>query len=108
VPIYQIGDIFNTEKINHSALNLKRFFFGEAMTKNIESNHLAQNGVENIYPETIFKGFIKTETDSQGIETKKFDPKRKRDFTGQIQASQNISDFQNYESLILKIESLLT
>lgn len=85
--------------------NDKTFIF--SLPKN-EANLLADRGIENIYPETIFNGFIKTETDSHGVESRKFDPKRKRDFTTQIIASTNQDDFVNYGTLIEKIESILT
>jgi ABC-type cobalamin/Fe3+-siderophores transport system ATPase subunit len=71
------------------------------------TNTLISKGVENIYPESIFNGFIETSIDSQGTEIRKFDPKRKKDFVSEILKSTNKDDFINYETLIQKIESIL-
>lgn len=75
---------------------------------NNEENKLATKGVENIYPETVFDGFVKVETDSHGEESRKFDPKRKRDFTTMVVGLSGNSHFGKYAPLIEKIESILS
>lgn len=72
-----------------------------------ESNSLAYKGVENIYPESLFEEFILKETDSTGVETKKFDPKRKKDFMKKVIALEDKVDFQNYQLLVDKINSII-
>lgn len=77
-----------------------------SLPKNV-SNTLTEKGIENMYPESLFDGFINTNSESGGTITKKFDPKRKKDFTAKVIASTLQGDFQNYQSLIDKMTTIL-
>lgn len=80
--------------------------FVHSLLKN-ELNQLANKGIENIYPEKLFDGFIETKKDSLEREEKRFDYRRKKDFLSKILRLEDKEDFENYKILIEKINTIL-
>jgi predicted ATP-binding protein involved in virulence len=72
------------------------------------SNTISKKGIENLFPENHFDGFIRTMTDSKGNETRSFDESRKKDFTNYILDRNEKADFIKFESLINRIIEIRT
>lgn len=72
-----------------------------------EGNHYAKKGIENLFPETLFSGFLKTITLSQGNLIIEFDETRKRDFESHVLTHSTPSDFEKFAPFIEKVRSLL-
>lgn len=75
--------------------------------KNIE-NKIAKRGIENLFPEESFQGFINQTTISNGDVHETFDKERKKDFENIVLESHNEQIFQNFKPLFEKIESLVS
>src|SRR4051812_33860682 len=88
---------YNLSELN----NTYPFFF----PKNT-NNTLAKVGIENLFDESLFTGFVTTVLHSNGKEIKSFDTKRKKDFLNHILKRNNKADFINFESLIEKISQI--
>ena len=71
-----------------------------------ESNVLATRGIENIFPEELFGGFVKTITPSTGEPIREFDETRKRDFEQFVLQRNNPNDFENFSSLIEEVRRI--
>jgi len=69
-------------------------------------NTIATKGIENMFPETVFKGFISTREDSHGNQVQEFDTKRKSDFEKHIIQNGKKKDFGNFECLIKEIQRI--
>lgn len=72
-----------------------------------DENKYSKKGVENLFPETLFAGFLKTISPSQGNPIIEFDEARKRDFESHVLANANDSDFEKFCPFIEKVRSLL-
>lgn len=70
------------------------------------SNKIAKKGIENLFSEDMFDGFIRTMIDSKGIETKSFDESRKKDFTNFVVGRNEKADFVKFEGLVNKINEI--
>lgn len=70
------------------------------------SNNLAPRGIEHLFDESLFSGFITTVLDSKSNERKTFDTNRKRDFSESVLKRNNKDDFKNFETLINKISEI--
>jgi ABC-type branched-subunit amino acid transport system ATPase component len=68
------------------------------------ANSIAKKGIENMFPEELFEGYVKTITTSDGKIIKEFDENRKRDFEKFIISRNNADDFQQFSSLISEIK----
>ena len=68
-----------------------------------QDNTIAKGGIENIFPTTLFDGFKKTTTLSDGTIITQFDESRKRDFESFVVNRNNTDDFRNFSSLITEI-----
>lgn len=71
---------------------------------NNPENSIAKKGIENIFPSSLFDGFVKTITLSDGKVITEFDESRKRDFESFVIGRNNINDFDNFSSLLTEIE----
>jgi ABC-type uncharacterized transport system ATPase subunit len=69
-------------------------------------NKLAERGIENLFNEALFEGFVTTVKDSKGHERKTFDLNRKSDFGKFVIKRSNKEDFVNFEELIQRIKEL--
>ncbi len=67
-------------------------------------NIVVKKGIENIFPSSLFEGFKKTISLSNGSITTEFDSSRKRDFENFVIDRNNADDFSNFSSLIAEIE----
>ena len=67
-------------------------------------NSLAETGIENAFPESVFEGFVKTTSLSDGKIIKQFDETRKRDFESHVVNRNNPDDFVFMKCLIDEIE----
>ena len=72
-----------------------------------ENNTLVSRGIENIYPENIFDGCIKTETNPDGTVNCSFDPRYKSEFMETVLNLTDADSFLNYYTTIAKIKNLL-
>lgn len=82
--------------------NTSPFFFARN-----HANGVVKSGIENLFPEAIFSGFLKTITPSQGPAIIEFDETRKRDFETHVLNSATDGDFSNFGPFIEKIRALL-
>lgn len=71
------------------------------------ANKFTSAGIENLFPEHLFDGFLKTITLSKGDAIVEFDESRKRDFEAHVFQNASDADFRNFEPLLEKIRSLL-
>lgn len=69
-----------------------------------EENIIAKKGIENIFPESLFDGYKKVISLSNGQEIIEFDETRKRDFEAEVLNRGAIEDFVNFNSLLKEIE----
>jgi len=67
-------------------------------------NTLAKKGIENAFPESLFKPFIKTVSLSDGTVVRGFDESRKSDFAQHVVAQGVLEDFVNFDGLIDEIK----
>jgi len=67
-------------------------------------NTLCGRGIENMFPQSFFKGFITETTDSKGNTKQKFDPKRKLDFETHVLANATTTDFEKFKTLSDKLD----
>ena len=74
--------------------------------KNLE-NTVAPRGVENLFPEEIFEGFINETKKSNGDIHKVFDGKRKRDFENVVLKKGTKEIFKKFNPLFEKIKTIL-
>ncbi|MCE8012532.1 MULTISPECIES: AAA family ATPase [Billgrantia] len=72
--------------------------------KRNKKNELIQKGIENMFDECLFDGFVKTISLSNGVIIREFDSSRKRDFETFLLNRNELEDFKNFEDLINKIE----
>ncbi len=72
-----------------------------------DENRLSKRGVENLFPEALFAGFLKTISPSQGAPIVEFDESRKRDFEAHVLTNASTSDFNKFSTFIDKVRSLL-
>lgn len=70
------------------------------------NNQIAMRGIENAFPENIFKGFIKTTTSSTGVRTDEFDETRKKDFLQHVLARNEKIDFSHFTALIAEVQRI--
>jgi hypothetical protein len=70
------------------------------------TNQMAKNGIENLFPEELFEGFVKTITRPRGQENREFDADEKAAFEAFILARDNPADFINFEPLVQRIREL--
>lgn len=70
------------------------------------SNIIAKKGIENLFPTTVFEGFINETKKSDGIIHKTFD-ERKNEFSKKILNIKILQIFENFTPLFDKIKSLL-
>jgi AAA15 family ATPase/GTPase len=68
-----------------------------------EENTIAKNGIENIFPSSLFDNFKKIITLSNGSVITEFDSARKRDFENFVVERNDAYDFLNFSSLIAEI-----
>lgn len=66
-------------------------------------NNIAKKGIENMFPENLFDGFITKINKSKGEVITNFDGNRKRDFEKLVLSRNNINDFSNFSCLIEEI-----
>lgn len=71
-----------------------------------ESNAIAQKGIENMFPESMFSGFIKTMTRSTGETIRSFDESRKRDFEAFVLERNSAADFSGFAHFIGEVRRL--
>lgn len=71
-----------------------------------ESNALATKGIENIFAEELFEGFVKTITPSTGEPIRVFDKARKHDFEQFLLQRNNPNDFKKFSSLIEEVRCI--
>jgi len=69
-------------------------------------NSIATKGIENIFPEELFKDFKKTITLSNGDIKTQFDDTRKRDFEAYVLNRSNLADFEGFKPLFNYIDSI--
>jgi predicted ATPase len=69
-------------------------------------NKIATKGIENMFSEDLFTGFIKTISLSNGETIREFDGSRKRDFESFLMHRNSREDFSNFQKLIEKIEEI--
>lgn len=69
------------------------------------SNTIAKNGIENLFPESLFANFKRITTDSRGV-AESFDTNLKNNFTCSILERNEKTDFKNFEALINKINEI--
>lgn len=74
--------------------------------KNLE-NTVAPRGIENLFPEEIFEGFINETKKSNGDIHKVFDGKRKRDFENVVLKKGTKEIFKKFNPLFEKIKTIL-
>jgi predicted ATPase len=70
------------------------------------NNNIAKSGIENAFSESLFSGFTKTITLSNGRSITEFEEGRKRDFESYILSRNNKDDFAHFSSLINEIERI--
>ena len=70
------------------------------------SNNIATKGIENMFPEELFSGYIKTITMSNGDVKNEFDGTRKKDFEKFILDRNKIDDFKNFSILAEEIRRI--
>jgi len=70
------------------------------------SNSIAQKGIENMFPEELFDGYVKTINMSNGSVITEFDTSRKRDFEEFVIARNAANDFQKFSTLISEIKRI--
>ena len=71
-----------------------------------KNNKISQKGIENLFPENLFKNFITETRKSKGDIIKNFDGSRKRDFEKFILARSNKDDFYNFKPMIDEIQRI--
>jgi len=69
-------------------------------------NTVAKKGIENMFPDSVFEGFLSRREDSRGNIINEFDLKRKSDFEKHIQENGTKADFSHFECLLKKIEEI--
>lgn len=71
-----------------------------------DKNQIAENGIENMFPEELFGEFTTKIISSRGEQRLEFDKNRKRDFERFVIASNKPEDFQNFSALATEIERI--
>lgn len=69
-----------------------------------QENIIAEKGIENMFPTSLFDNFKKTISLSNGTVITEFDESRKRDFESFVVNRNNGDDFQNFSPLIAEID----
>lgn len=69
-------------------------------------NKLVKRGIENAFPEIMFKEFVKVTRLASGEEIRQFDPDCKTAFTNHVIANATQDDFKNFKGLMQEIESI--
>lgn len=89
-----------------NSLNKENNTFPYIFTKN-DSNNLASKGIENLFDESLFDNFLRTNIDYRGKEEKRFDERGKTNFMNFILPQANPENFRNFKPLIEFIEQTL-
>jgi|ERR1043165_1126764 ABC-type branched-subunit amino acid transport system ATPase component len=76
------------------------------MPKNT-ANTLAASGIENMYCEDLFEGFINETINSSGAKKRFFDSSRKNEFAKLVAKKSGDNIFSNYKGFIEKIKGIL-
>ena len=71
-----------------------------------DSNNIAKKGIENMFPEELFSGYIKTIIMSNGDVKSEFDGTRKKDFEKFILDRNKIDDFKKFSGLAKEIRQV--
>lgn len=71
-----------------------------------DTNKIAERGIENLFDESLFEGFVTIINDSRNNQRKAFDSNRKKDFVQSVIAKNNKADFVKFEPLIQKIAEI--
>jgi hypothetical protein len=71
-------------------------------------NKLTENGIENLFPESLFSGMITCTTSSLGKKREAFDSNRKRDFEKLIMERNDPEDFKLFAPFITKVQELIS
>jgi predicted ATPase len=72
-----------------------------------DENKLSKKGIENLFSETLFEGFLKTISPSQGNPIVEFDETRKRDFESHVLTLASPNEFRKFGPFIDKVRLLL-
>jgi len=67
------------------------------------SNTISSKGIENMFPEALFDGFIKTISKANGTVTSQFDESTKTLFEAHVLSRNNPSDFASFEPFFQEI-----
>ncbi len=70
-------------------------------------NNLAKKGIENLFPESLFSGMIKSTTLSKGDTIEEFDGSRKRDFEKLVMERSDPDDFSLFAPFVMKVQELI-
>lgn len=71
-----------------------------------EENRISQKGIENLFPESLFEGFVTRAEDSRGSVKTSFDPKRKADFEAHVLSNSTETDFEKFSVLVEKLDEI--
>jgi hypothetical protein len=70
------------------------------------ANTVCQRGIENMFPDHLFTGFLSENKDSFGNVTTSFDPKRKRDFETHVLANATNDDYEQFKAIADRLNEI--
>lgn len=70
------------------------------------ANNIATDGIENMFPESVFDNFVITSVDSRGNTIKSFDKQSKPDFDKFIVENGTIENYANFKAVIDEIQRI--